>query len=169
MVFFRCIFVKRYSLYWKMYEHPGGSLAGIREIQGGTKIQKFSIATIDLYGWSQGWLPLCCFSLPQEIAACAGGLSRRKRDGKNPMAKWISRLLSLHAVVRSAHDACCTLTSEYVTNSECWSPCSNVADSEGWMGLVRKNEGFSSKDFYPQKKREDWKMQMKWTAFFCIE
>eukprot|EP00434_Breviolum_minutum_P007280 symbB.v1.2.006426.t1/scaffold383.1/size215797/8 len=33
-------------------------------------------------------------------------------------------LLSVHAVVRSAHDACCTLTSEYVTNSECWSPCS---------------------------------------------
>ena len=76
-----------------------------------------------------------------------------KRDGKNPMAKWISRLLSVHAVVRSAHDACCTLTSEYVTNSECWSPCSNVAETEGWMGLVRKNEGFSSKDFYPQKKR----------------
>ena len=83
------------------------------------------------------------------------------------MAKWISRLLSVHAVVRSAHDACCTLTSEYVTNSECWSPCSNVANG-GMDGFGEKKSGIFIQGFLSPKKREDWKMQMKWTAFFLV-
>lgn len=163
VVFFRCIDVKRYSLTGKCMNILVGHWQASGKFKGGPH-SKFTLLPSTFRVGQKVGCHLCCFSLPQEIAECAG-VFPWKRDGKNPMVKWISRLLSLHAVVRSAHDACCTLTSEYVTNSECWSPCSNVA-TEGWMGLVRKNEGFSSKDFYPPKKREDWKMQMKWTPFF---
>ena len=156
--------VKGYSLTGKMYENPGGSWWHPGQ-KGGPR-PKFSLLPSTFRDGQKVGCHLLLFTASRDCRMRR--FCPSKRDGKNPMAKWISRLLSVHAVVRSAHDACCTLTSEYVTNSECWSPCSNVADSEGWMGLVRKNEGFHPRNFYPPKKREDWKMQMKWTPFFLV-
>ena len=114
----------------KMYEHPGGH-DGIRDKRGTTskvmtKIQKFSLLPSTFRVGHKVGCHCVAFHCLKRLPN-APGKTRRNVTGKTPMAKWIfKRLLSVHAVA-VAHDACCTLTSEYVTNSECWSPCSNVA------------------------------------------
>lgn len=68
---------KKVFPYWKMYEHPGGSLAGIREIQGGTTFKVY-IATIDL----QRLVAICVAFHCLKRLPNAPGFSRRNVTGK---------------------------------------------------------------------------------------
>ena len=62
---------KRVFPYWKMYENPGGLILASGKFKG-DHIQSLHCYHQPL-GLVTRLVAICCFSLPQEIAECAGG------------------------------------------------------------------------------------------------